>query len=58
MGKDRHPVTKAVRMLRDHNVAFTHHPYEYEDRGGTAVCAREPGVTERVLRPLRVDAMA
>ncbi len=49
MGKDRHPVTNAVRMLRDHNVAFTHHPYEYEDRGGTAVSARELGVTEHAV---------
>ncbi len=49
MGKDRHPVTNAVRMLRDHNVAFTHHPYEYEDRGGTAVSARELGVDEHAV---------
>ena len=49
MSKDRHPVTNAVRMLRDHNVAFTHHPYEYEDRGGTAVSARELGVAEHAV---------
>ncbi len=49
MSKDRHPVTNAVRMLRDHNVAFTHHPYEYEARGGTAVSARELGVDEHAV---------
>jgi Cys-tRNA(Pro) deacylase len=49
MSKDRHPVTNAVRMLRDHNVAFTHHPYEFEERGGTAVSARELGVAEHAV---------
>jgi Cys-tRNA(Pro) deacylase len=49
MSKDRHPVTNAVRMLRDHNVAFTHHPYEYEERGGTAVSARALGVAEHAV---------
>jgi Cys-tRNA(Pro) deacylase len=46
MARDRHPVTAAVRVLREHGVAFTHHPYEYEARGGTAVSARELGVDE------------
>jgi Cys-tRNA(Pro) deacylase len=49
MSKDRHPVTNAVRMLRDHNVAFTHHAYDYEARGGTAVSARELGVDEHAV---------
>ena len=43
------PVTAAVRVLRDHDVAFTHHPYEYEERGGTAVSARELGVDEHAV---------
>ena len=42
----RLPVTAAVRVLRAQGVAFTHHPYKYEARGGTAVCARELGVDE------------
>jgi len=46
MAKDKNPVTAAVRVLREHGVAFTHHPYTYEDRGGTAVSARELGVPE------------
>ena len=49
MSKDKHPVTNAVRVLREHGVAFTHHPYEYEERGGTAVSARELGVPEHAV---------
>jgi Cys-tRNA(Pro) deacylase len=44
-----HPVTSAVRVLRAHGVAFTHHPYAYEERGGTAVSARELGVPEHAV---------
>ncbi len=47
--KERHPVTQAVRVLRDNAVAFTHHPYTYEERGGTAVSARELGVDEHAV---------
>ena len=47
--KDKHPVTAAVRVLREHEVDFTHHPYEYEERGGTAVSARELGVDEHAV---------
>ena len=49
MGKPGNPVTAAVRMLRDHGVEFTHHPYAYEERGGTAVSARELGVAEHAV---------
>jgi Cys-tRNA(Pro) deacylase len=45
----RLPVTAAVRVLRDHGVAFTHHPYDYEPRGGTGVSARELGVDEHAV---------
>jgi Cys-tRNA(Pro) deacylase len=45
----RLPVTAAVRVLREHNVPFTHHPYAYEARGGTAVSARELGVDEHAV---------
>ena len=40
------PVTNAIRVLREHGVAWTDHPYAYEPRGGTAVSARELGVEE------------
>jgi Cys-tRNA(Pro) deacylase len=49
MAKDKFPVTAAVRVLREHRVDFTHHPYEYEERGGTAVSARELGVDEHAV---------
>jgi Cys-tRNA(Pro) deacylase len=46
MSNDRLPVTAAIRVLREHGVAYTDHPYAYEERGGTAVSARELGVPE------------
>ncbi len=46
MAKDKQPVTRAIRVLREHGVAYTEHPYAYEERGGTAVSARELGVPE------------
>ena len=46
MSRERLPVTNAIRALREHGVAWTDHPYEYEERGGTAVSARELGVPE------------
>ena len=46
MSRDRLPVTNAIRVLREHGVAYTGHPYAYEERGGTAVSARELGVPE------------
>ena len=49
MTKDKLPVTAAVRVLREHGVEFTHHPYEYEARGGTEVSARELGVDEHAV---------
>ena len=49
MAKPEYPVTAAVRVLREHDVPFTHHPYDYEDRGGTAVSARELGVSEHAV---------
>jgi Cys-tRNA(Pro) deacylase len=49
VAKPQLPVTAAVRVLREHDVAFTHHPYDYEDRGGTAVSARELGVPEHAV---------
>ena len=38
-----------MRVLREHGVAFTDHPYAYEERGGTAVSARELGVPEHQI---------
>lgn len=38
--------TPATRFLAEHGVAFTLHPYEYEDRGGTRVSSQKLGVDE------------
>jgi Cys-tRNA(Pro) deacylase len=49
MAKEKTPVTPAVRLLRAEKVAFTDHPYPYEEKGGTAVSARELGVDEHCV---------
>lgn len=38
--------TPATAFLRRHGVAFTEHPYEYEEHGGTRVSAAALGVPE------------
>jgi Cys-tRNA(Pro) deacylase len=49
MSKDKFPVTPAIRFLRERKVAFSEHLYAYEERGGTAVSARELGVDEHAV---------
>jgi len=45
--------TPATQFLREHEVAFTLRPYEYEERGGTKVSAQKLGVDEhRVVKTL------
>jgi len=46
MAKVKLPVTAAVRVLRQAKVEYGEHPYNYEEKGGTAVSARELGVPE------------
>ena len=46
MSRQKAPVTAAVRALREAGVEFTDHLYEYEEKGGTAVSARELGFDE------------
>ena len=56
MAKERLPVTNAIRVLREHGVAWTDHPYDYEERGGTEVSARELGVPEhQVVKTLVME---
>ncbi len=43
------PVTAAIRTLRQHKAVYTEHLYEYEEKGGTAVSARELGVPEHAV---------
>ena len=49
MAKDKTPVSPAIRVLRANGVDFTDHLYDYEDRGGTEVSARELGVDEHAV---------
>jgi len=49
MGRDKTPVTAAVRQLRAEKVDFGDHPYTYEEKGGTAVSARELGLDEHCV---------
>lgn len=49
MSKAKPPVTPAVRFLRQHQVQYTDHPYDYEEHGGTAVSSRELGVDEHAV---------
>ncbi len=47
MAKKEHvSETPATQFLRKQGVAFSEHPYTYEEHGGTAVSARELGVDE------------
>jgi Cys-tRNA(Pro) deacylase len=49
MSREKAPATTAVRVLRAAGVAFTDHLYAYEEKGGTAVSARELGVDEHTV---------
>jgi len=49
MAQEKYPVTPAIRVLRQHKVDFSHHPYDYEEHGGTAVSSRELGVDEHCV---------
>jgi Cys-tRNA(Pro) deacylase len=49
VSKEKAPVTAAIRELRAHKIEFTDHLYEYEEKGGTAVSARELGVPEHAV---------
>jgi Cys-tRNA(Pro) deacylase len=43
------PSTNATRLLKQHGVPFEEHLYRYEEKGGTAVSARELGVPEHAV---------
>jgi len=43
------PSTNATRLLKQAGVAYTEHLYRYEERGGTALSARELGVSEHAV---------
>ncbi|HMW57155.1 MAG: aminoacyl-tRNA deacylase [Candidatus Accumulibacter phosphatis] len=49
MANERLPVTPAIRVLRAAGVAFSDHPYTWQERGGTAASSRELGVDEHAV---------
>lgn len=56
MAKEKMPITPAIRMLRAEKAVFSDHPYNYEEKGGTAVSARELGVDEHdVIKTLVME---
>ena len=56
MSREKVPVTPAIRVLRENGVEFVECPYKYEDKGGTAVSARELGVDEHsVIKTLVME---
>ena len=56
MSREKLPITPAVRLLRAEQVVFSDHPYSYEEKGGTAVSARELGVAEHgVIKTLIME---
>jgi Cys-tRNA(Pro) deacylase len=44
-----YPVTMAIRVLREHAVAFEPHLYAWEPRGGTRASAEHLGVDEHIV---------
>ena len=50
MSKAKHvSETIATQFLRQHKVAFTEHPYDYVDHGGTSESSRQIGVDEHIV---------
>ena len=47
--KEHAPETLATTFLRQHNVSFTEHLYNYVERGGTAESAKQLGVEEHAV---------
>lgn len=49
MAKEKIPSTPAIRLLKAQGVPFALHSYDYEERGGTSVAARELKVDEHAV---------
>jgi len=51
--KDKPPITAAIRVLKQNNVVYTEHFYDWEEHGGTAQISRELGFDEhQVIKTL------
>jgi Cys-tRNA(Pro) deacylase len=56
MPKDKYPTTQAVRFLKENSIPFVLRLYDYEEKGGTKVAARELGVNEhQVVKTLVME---
>ena len=56
MAKAKAPVTAAIRLFKQSKTEYTPHLYNYEERGGTTVSARELGVDEhQVIKTLVME---
>lgn len=44
-----YPITPAIRFLRENNIAFTPHLYNYVEHGGTRESAKQLGVYEHAV---------
>lgn len=49
MAKPNYPITTAIRFLREHQIDFTPHLYDYVEHGGTAHSAECLGVEEHAV---------
>ena len=49
MIETNYAATQAIRALKDGNVPFVIHSYNYKEHGGTTVAARELGVDEHAV---------
>ena len=47
--REHAPETPATSFLRQHNVSFAEHLYDYVERGGTAESAKQLGVDEHAV---------
>lgn len=45
----QHPITAAIRVLREHEVAFVPHEFAYVEKGGTAHSSKVLGVSEHAV---------
>lgn len=56
---EKYPVTAAIRVLRAAEATYAPHLYDYQERGGTTVAARELGVEEyTVIKTLIMETEA
>ncbi len=49
MAKEKFPMTPAIRALKKSGIDFSLCPYKYEEKGGTAVAAKELNVDEHLV---------